>query len=105
MEYDVDYFIKKFEAIPRENWCKGTLQRKVHSLSEDIVQHCVLGHCGVMFNHDSIYFTPEAIQLANILDTQVGDLFLINDQKGIPKDNVLNELYKVKDKLNEKEIG
>ena len=36
--FDVDYFIKKFEAIPEENWCIGS-----YVLGE---LQCVLGHCG-----------------------------------------------------------
>lgn len=39
MKYDVDYFIQKFEAIPEDLWCMGTL-----TLGD---KHCALGHCGV----------------------------------------------------------
>lgn len=39
MSYDVDYFIKKFEAIPDSKWCVGNLEDRQ-------CRHCALGHCG-----------------------------------------------------------
>lgn len=39
MEYTVDYFIKKFEAIPEERWTTGTF------LSYEEERRCALGHC------------------------------------------------------------
>lgn len=38
MNYDIPYFIKKFEAIPEERWCSYVLT--------DGEKHCALGHCG-----------------------------------------------------------
>lgn len=38
MIYDVDFFIKKFEAIPEEKWCRGDRQN-------DKGQRCAHGHC------------------------------------------------------------
>lgn len=40
MNYNLDYFIKKFEEIPEEKWCVGSFRNK-----QD--QCCALGHCGV----------------------------------------------------------
>ncbi len=38
--YDVDYFIKKFEAIPDERWTVGQYHLKGAC--------CALGHCGAL---------------------------------------------------------
>lgn len=40
MEYTVEFFIAKFEAIPENNWCE-------HYLEDDDDKHCAQGHCGV----------------------------------------------------------
>jgi hypothetical protein len=37
--YDVDYFIKKFEAIPEDKWIMGSFFFNSRS--------CALGHCGM----------------------------------------------------------
>lgn len=39
MNYDIDYFIRKFEAIPEEKWCTN----QFHNGN----QSCALGHCGL----------------------------------------------------------
>jgi len=38
MEYDLEYFIAKFEAIPEDKWCTGVLR--------SLNRSCALGHCG-----------------------------------------------------------
>lgn len=38
MQYSVDFFISKFEAIPEEEWTTGTQQN-------EIGQRCAFGHC------------------------------------------------------------
>ncbi len=38
MEYNVDYFIKKFEEIPEEKWT-------THVQQNDRGQRCAVGHC------------------------------------------------------------
>jgi len=53
-EYTVDYFIKKFEAIPEENWISGRY------LSTD--GYCALGHCG----ERRWGFTPESLALVDL---------------------------------------
>lgn len=38
MNYDVDYFLAKFEAIPEDQWCT--------SVTTDLRgRHCAYGHC------------------------------------------------------------
>lgn len=39
MKYTIDYFIKKFKAIPNDRWCQGSYTHPDGS-------HCALGHCG-----------------------------------------------------------
>lgn len=41
MNYNADYFIAKFEAIPDEFWYVGNYCSK-----EDSDRRCALGHCG-----------------------------------------------------------
>lgn len=56
MEYTVDYFIKKFEAIPDNRWCVGELMNKAG-------QCCAYGHCG-MREYDTE--APEADALMKV---------------------------------------
>lgn len=42
--FDIDYFIAKFEAIPDERWTVGRL-------TDDEGRHCALGHCGDFYPH------------------------------------------------------
>jgi hypothetical protein len=57
MNYDVDYFIQKFTAIPEESWNVG-----YHNYIDQAgrLTHCAMGHCG-----NSLYkpSTPEASAL------------------------------------------
>jgi len=41
MTYDIDYFIKKFEAIPEELWTTD-----LYVDQDDETKRCALGHCG-----------------------------------------------------------
>ncbi len=58
MNYNLKYFIDKFESIPEENWCSGTFYKEVTVLtkkkimlgfSKSIINKldtfCVQGHC------------------------------------------------------------
>lgn len=45
MEYTVDYFIKKFEAIPYRKWCIGKLVKNIKVLWWNRIQCCAQGHC------------------------------------------------------------
>jgi len=67
--FTVDYFIKKFTAIPENSWLVSLLTDYKGSC-------CALGHCGMT---DSEEPTEEAIALANVLSP----LNLRNMQPGI----------------------
>lgn len=62
MEYNVDYFIKKFEAIPDFRWANNpTLTSPVPERT------CALGHCGLTsYDHNE-----ESIALSNLLSLVV----------------------------------
>lgn len=100
MKYDVDYFIKKFEAIPSWRWVAGAFS-KFHGL-----QHCALGHCGVKRNRDGkILINTEATALENlVLSYLKTNIISINDcgyfynsfPEATPKKRVLAALYKIK---------
>lgn len=93
--YDCDYFIKKFEAIPEDNWWVGDFRNMGNHC-----QFCALGHCGMTY-HNS---TKES----DALDELFGDAVVpeINDgenpayQQPTPKQRILAALYDIK-KLSE----
>lgn len=104
--YDVDYFIKKFEAIPEDKWCTGSLGGNG--------KHCALGHCGMTRTIDATY---EATMLAELFvkylrvhkfeyDWVFHTVYPINDSKlkynlPTPKQRILAALHDIK-KLQEK---
>ncbi len=57
--YNKAYFIAKFEAIPDERWCEGTLR----GYKAD--DHCALGHC--THDLDPGRITPEAQALEDLM--------------------------------------
>jgi hypothetical protein len=93
MKYDIDHFIKKFEAIPKERWLTGHL-----GAGE---QHCALGHCGG-------YYTVESMALRHIAEEECGMktilpyITIVNDSAREfgthPKERVLNFLKMIKEK-------
>lgn len=104
-DYNVDYFIAKFEAIPELNWVSGFFGN--HD------KHCANGHCGVTDNN--LYEELlEANALADILEmldvTFSGNYHLkifnvtagINDgriskyKQPTPKQRILAALYDIK---------
>lgn len=90
VQYNLEYFIAKFEAKPEDQWTVG-------KYVDWNGCKCVYGHCGVSF---SVKQTPEAIGLLAIEAT--GDLSLIhvNDNKfgeygnlgSTPRQRVVNYL-------------
>lgn len=98
MTYDIDYFIKKFEAIPSEKIGVGALKNQ-----------CALWHCGV---RRAGVETEEAKELSEILKPLVSHplddsyktiVWMINDDNRneliegeTPKERILNALKKVK---------
>jgi len=68
MEYTVDYFIKKFEAIPENKWFIGGY--------EDGYKKCALGHCRNVFNlsqNEKTYGHMYGAEFKSIIDV-FGDL-------------------------------
>jgi hypothetical protein len=59
-KYTVDYFIKKFSAIPKKNWTTGKLQ---DPMNPDV--RCAIGHCGMPSNAGR---TEEAKALYRLID-------------------------------------
>ena len=110
-DYTIDYFINKFEAIPKERWCTASLTKDDRC--------CALGHCGVYNDLDTEYWAiiDEAIALNRlltpilikkhsnfILKEPYTAIWMINDDifnnyiKGCgPKDRILNALKSLKD--------
>lgn len=96
-QYDVNYFISKFEAIGEMYWTTGRL-------SHDN-KMCVLGFCGAkqvggVVNLD-LY--PEAISLYKLVKKHLSsDVFTINDngdnryQQTTPKQRIIAALYDIK---------
>jgi hypothetical protein len=107
MNYDVDYFIAKFEAIPEEMW-----------ITEDLWTEngcCALGHCGAR-RLSEVEDLPEAAALVSIFKPHISRynndmcddteaVWCVNDQKGIngynqptPKQRILAALRDIKAK-------
>lgn len=90
--YTVDYFIRKFEAIPEWRWCVGLINGPLGT-------HCALGHCT---GNDSFPFTGEADSLARIFRTIEGMTSYINNgddhryKQETPKQRILAALYDIK---------
>lgn len=99
--YDVDYFLKKFEAIPEDDWC-----RRVYTDADG--KHCALGFCGSHVGKISDYgmdiHTEEGENLRRML-LPLGGVTVINDyaeddfQQETPKQRVLAALRHLKAKL------
>lgn len=100
--YDVDYFIKKFEAIPENKWCTGTLAYADPNDPDVGIKYCSLGHCGVRANIHGMYMlTDEAAALiklfGGIAEDDYGVVWWINDCNLYnPKANILNKLKEIK---------
>ncbi len=77
MIYDKEYFIKKFEAIPEEEWCVG-------GFSDGLGAFCALGHCGCLNG----YQTNEGLSLRLLISH--------NNSFGIVRlnDGSISEVYK-----------
>ncbi len=89
--YNVQYFINKFENIPEDKWTTFTC-------TDDNGNHCAMGHCGGI--NGDVYATEES----NILSEILHDVVLINDghkfgyYQTTPKQRILAALYDIRDK-------
>lgn len=89
--FDVDYFLAKFEAIPEEEWCR-------EKLSDYNGRHCAMGHCGCRDNGE---ITAEASALDNLFDKYLSmPVVDVNDfldiQGRTPKQRILAALRDIK---------
>lgn len=91
-KYDVDYFIKKFEAIPDDKWTIKTYK--------DGKKCCALGHCGVK----GFKYTEEAEKLSKLFTENGLIVIYVNDNVyyeyshlgDTPKERILVALYNIK---------
>lgn len=99
--FDVDYFLNKFDAIPENEWTTHTYTRY-----EEVVKHCVFGHCGVRvangidttFTNESqalVYLFDQSLKISviNINDNNVGFAF---DLEETPKQHIMSALILIK---------
>ena len=92
MNYDVDYFITKFEAIPEELWM---IEYFEEVQKDGRITRCALGHCGA----SDANYSEEAKTLNLLLNYLVAG---INDgandryQQPTPKQRILAALRDVK---------
>lgn len=101
MEYTVDYFIKKFEAIPEDSFYQGE-----YANPYDNTKKCALGHCG----RGNFHPTAESESLEMLIRAYsyktdiIATVSLINDgsikefQQPTPKQRILAALYDIRDK-------
>lgn len=100
-EYDCDWFIRFFEAIPEDKWCIGTL-----TVPGFPSVHCAIGHCGLIGgNVDCWRDAPLARRLQFIFRRTLHcDVAVINDgqhdgfQQPHPKARILAALRHIKAK-------
>jgi len=88
VKYDALYFIKKFEAIPEDQWCAGIFY-------DDLGRKCAYGHCGVEFGLRT--WTEEGHALKRLFIYELGeDVARVNDHLEKfgkkPKERILNAL-------------
>lgn len=98
MNYDVDYFINKFQAIPEERWC-------IETTEDDHGRHCAWGHI-VRPKCRIDDFINEGRDLMTLLRDagldKSGDPSSINNgwddryQQPTPKQRILAALYDIK---------
>lgn len=96
-KFTVDFFIKKFEAIPEEKW--GVRQFSYKD------KRCALGFCGAISEGSSVTLThfPEAHALYLLIKNALGEVvFHVNDGVNTkyiqrsPKQRILAALYDIK---------
>jgi hypothetical protein len=105
MKYTAMYFLKKFDAIPEDQWITG-------EFVDDFDRKCVLGHCGVRatMNLVNTPYPEEAIALTSlVVDARIfapgivaindgiyeSDSLDPSDLGSTPKERVMNLLFLV----------
>lgn len=93
--YDVDFFLKKFEAIPENMW-------HTHSYSNATkTKFCAFGHCGVTDRGNSMSFSMDVMfyKELKVHVSHVNDGREINYPQPTPKQRILAALRDIKAKL------
>lgn len=102
MQYNVDYFINKFEAIPHRLWTIEKYQRGDGTC-------CALGHCGEDDTNFATDGTPlpgwtkEGRALSRLFGQAGWDIAMVNDRaddrfpQNNPRDRVLAALHRMKE--------
>ncbi len=101
-KYDVDYFIRKFTALPSQWWTENVF-------INDKNQKCAQGFCGIL-DYEDRGKIPEAEALINLFGGQNDDnnyiVAIINNgrhidyQQETPKKRILAALYDIKAKYS-----
>lgn len=97
--YNVDYFIRKFEAIPEELWVSG-------STGQPSGPRCAMGHC--MDGHE---VTDEMIKFCNLFTDHGRVGYVVNNgydstyQQPTPKQRILAALYDIYEKTYGRKYG
>lgn len=108
VNYDVDYFIRKFEAIPEDMWL-------IRSLGHYGGPRCALGHCIGQESPFSFKKDSESVSLTIVFQDERIRYLLKNNrsiasinngehpnyQQSTPKQRILAALYDIKAKLEE----
>jgi len=93
-QFDVDYFIKKFEAIPEGAWTVGTF------LSDG--KSCALGHCGYRLGCTDTKEGSALVKLfweygITVVSVNDGEPFFRRFKQATPRQRILAALYYIKD--------
>lgn len=89
MKYNVDYFIKKFEAIPKNKWCTDVFY-------DYESRYCAAGHCG----QTRFKVTDESRALSKIFGhfavSDINDGITTSFKGKHPRTRILNALKQIK---------
>lgn len=97
MNYNLDYFIKKFEAIPERLWITGVYG------SDYQEEHCAYGHCGVRALRDTL--EGDALRmLTGGLTVSVNDGASDKYPQCTPKERILAYLRDLRDRKSAQEV-
>lgn len=100
-EFTVDYFIKKFEAIPEDKWLDDGDYSNAYG-----TKFCAFGHCGRLTDQ----WNDEAAALQKIIKSAGLHVISLNDKGGgkynqpTPKKRILAALYDIK-KIHKEQVG
>jgi len=87
MEYNLDYFINKFEKIPEKLWLCGQFSDEYGE------QRCALGHCGFRVGKEKTLEGDSLLNLTNLNIAKVNDGYENYLHYGsTPKQRVVNYL-------------